>query len=170
MTRDQQKRLNAMCGDLEKQVLLSEEDGYIHYMTPRHANSRVMRLDKDSWRWLFCGTYKGWKTVPAIEGAGFVMLGASSRDLTVEEAGDVMTMIEAFGAERGVQFTDPEESALMNAYELESGRGGRSLKEPTAEERLRWQQIRDMRAQPKPEAPRPADQAGGAGWTLAGNR
>lgn len=118
MTRDQQKRLNAMCGDLERQVLLHPHGRYVNWREAVCDGAR--RLDKDSWRWIFCGTYKGWKTVPAIEGAGFVMLGASSRDLTVEEAGDVMTMIEAFGAERGVQWTDPKEAAMRAQYEAEA--------------------------------------------------
>ena len=119
MTREQQKRLNAMCGDLERQIRLTEDGVYIHGAS-RVGEPNRRAIDKDSWRWIFVGTYKGWKTVPAIEGAGFVMLGASSRNLTVEEAGDVMTMIEAFGAERGVQFSDPQESALRAQYEKEA--------------------------------------------------
>ena len=115
MTREQQKRLNAMCGDLEQQIRLSPSGNYVNH----HDCQDGIRVDKDSWRWIFCGTYKGWKSVPAIEGAGFVMLGASSRTLTVEEAGDVMTMIEAFGVERGVQFSDPREAAMREQYEQE---------------------------------------------------
>ena len=117
MTRDQQKRMNAMCGDLERQIRLTPSGNYINAQDARMEGCR--QLDKDSWRWIFCGTYKGWKTVPAIEGNGFVMLGASSRDLTVEECGDVMTMIEAFGVERGVTFSDPSEAAAVAAYEAQ---------------------------------------------------
>ena len=78
MTRDQQKRLNAMCGDLAEQVALTDGGEYINAYEPCALGKR--RLDKDSWRWIFCGTYKGWKTVPAIEGSGFVMLGAILRE------------------------------------------------------------------------------------------
>ena len=121
MTRDQQKRLNAMCGDLAAQLRLTSTGHYVHHSEkPCYEEMEARRqLDKDSWRWIFCGTYKGWKTVPAIEGSGFVMLGASSRDLTVEECGDVMTMIEAFGAERGVAWSDPSEAAAVAAYEAQ---------------------------------------------------
>lgn len=105
MTREQQKRLNAMCGDLAEQIRLAGDGQYIH----REQGPGVQQLDKDSWRWIFCGTYKGWKSVPAIEGAGFVMLGASSRTMTVAEASDVMEMIAAFGNERGVVWSDPSE-------------------------------------------------------------
>ena len=120
MTREQQKRLNAMCGDLEKQVRLTPDGDYVNWCMTAAERAGTHRIDKDSWRWIFCGTYKGWKTVPAIEGAGFVMLGVSSRNLTVEEAGDVMMMIEAFGAERGVIWSDPEEAAMRAAYEKET--------------------------------------------------
>lgn len=119
MTREQQKRLNAMCGDLERQIALTPEGRYVNRSVFPWTTG-ASRVDKDSWRWIFCGTYKGWKTVPAIEGAGFVMLGASSRNLTVEEAGDVMTMIQAFGDERGVLWTDPEETAMRAAQEMEA--------------------------------------------------
>ena len=106
-----------MCGDLERQIRLTTDGRYVNGSDPYLETCTC--VDKDSWRWIFVGTYKGWKTVPAIEGAGFVMLGASSRTLTVEECGDVMTMIEAFGAERGVAWSDPEESALLAAHERE---------------------------------------------------
>lgn len=98
-----------MCGDLERQIRLSPDGRYVLAVDVGHdvpSVARAMRIDKDSWRWIFCGTYKGWKTVPAVEGAGFVMLGASSKNLTVEEASDVMEMIGAFGDERGVQWSE----------------------------------------------------------------
>jgi hypothetical protein len=38
--------------------------------------------------------------------------GASSKDLTVPEAGDVMEMISAFGAFRNVVWTDPEKKSM----------------------------------------------------------
>lgn len=109
MTREQQKKLNAMCGDLEQQIRLFGNGVYGHV----EQGPGVQSLDRDSWRWMFVGTYKGWKSVPAIEGAGFIMLGASSRTLTEAEAGDVITMLYAFGNERGVRWTDPEDQSLM---------------------------------------------------------
>ena len=119
MTRDQQKRLNAMCGDLEKQVRLNLEGRYIH-RTKLKGGDLGRVLDKDSWRWMFCGTYKGNKFVPAIEGYGFILLGGSSRDLSVEDASNVIEMLFAFGGERDVEWTDPDEQSALNAYELES--------------------------------------------------
>ena len=121
MTRDQQKRLNAMCGDLERQVRLSPSGRYVHRRALLVGGEPVgIVLDKDSWRWMFCGTYKGSKFVPALEGHGFILLGGSSRDLNVEDASNVIEMISAFGNERDVEWTDPEEIAAREAYEQQT--------------------------------------------------
>ena len=117
MTRDQQKRLNAMCGDLERQVRLDGHGNYIN--TNSVMEPGEIRIGKDSWRWMFVGTFKGWKTLPALEGNGFIMLGASSRDLSVGECMDVMLMMQAFGDARGVHWSDPAEAAAVAAYEAQ---------------------------------------------------
>ena len=108
MTREQQKRLNALLGDLERDIRLTTEGAYVN----RAGCPDGFQVDKDSFRWMFVGTYRGNKFVPALEGHGFILLGGSSRDLTVSEASEVMTMIEAFGAKRNVAWTDPEWQAM----------------------------------------------------------
>lgn len=104
MTRDQQKRLNALCGDLSAQIRLSPTG---HYVNKAQCPEGIA-LHKDDWRHMFCGSYLGWRSVPALEGFGFIMLGRSSLLLDIDAASEVMTMIEAFGADREVQWTDPE--------------------------------------------------------------
>lgn len=47
------------------------------------------------------------KVVPGIDG-GFVVLGSSTRRMTVAEMGELMELMEAFGTQQGVQFTAPE--------------------------------------------------------------
>lgn len=89
-TLDQNDKLNAMCGDVAAQV---EWHG--------------QWLTKDDWRHMFVASYrKGQRAVPGIDG-GFVVLGASSRKLKVKECADVIEIIYAFGAERGVVWSDP---------------------------------------------------------------
>lgn len=89
-TLDQNAKLNAMCGDVAAQV---EWHG--------------QWLSRDDWRHMFVASYrKGQRAVPGIDG-GFVVLGASSRDLRVSECADVIEIIYAFGAERGVEWTEP---------------------------------------------------------------
>lgn len=91
-TSEQNRKLNAMCGDLAEQVLW-------------HGQA----VGKDDWRHMFVAAYrKEQRIVPGING-GFVVLGASSRKLTVSECSEVIEMIHAFGAERGVVWSDPSE-------------------------------------------------------------
>jgi len=89
-TLEQNARLNAMCQDVSRAVVWHGQ-----------------RLSKDDWRHMFVASYrKGQRAVPGIDG-GFVVLGASSRDLSVSECSDVMEIIAAFGAERAVKWSEP---------------------------------------------------------------
>lgn len=64
-----------------------------------------LRLTADDWKLLFLDALKTeMRLVPNINGNGFVNLGRSSSDLSKEEMGDLMTIIEAFGANHGVVF------------------------------------------------------------------
>lgn len=93
-TLDQNAKLNAMCGDVAAQV---EWHG--------------QWLSKDDWRHMFVASYrKGQRAVPGIDG-GFVVLGASSKGLRVAECADVIELVHAFGAERGVEWSEPMERA-----------------------------------------------------------
>lgn len=88
-TLEQNARLNAMCQDVARQVIWHGQ-----------------RLSKDDWRHVFVASYrKGQRAVPGIDG-GFVVLGASSRDLSIAECSDVMEIIAAFGAEHKVKWSD----------------------------------------------------------------
>lgn len=92
MTDKQQRMLNAVCGDLSKQIVW-------------HGN----RLSKDDWRHMLSGTMLGWRMMPAIDrgqgAAGFIMLGGSSLDLSRTMAKDAITC--------GLQVGDhPEDQGL----------------------------------------------------------
>jgi hypothetical protein len=45
--------------------------------------------------------------VPGIDG-GFVVLGQSTKKMSKAELGELMELIEAFGAQRGVRFATAE--------------------------------------------------------------
>ena len=64
------------------------------------------RLSKEDWKHIFSASLKKQDAVPGIDG-GFVVLGQSTSKMTVGEMGDLMTLMEAFGAEHGVQFSAP---------------------------------------------------------------
>jgi len=89
-TLEQNDALNAMCGDIAKQVIWHGQ-----------------KLSRDDWRHILVASYrKGQRAVPGIDG-GFVVLGASSRELSVAECSDVIELGRAFGAEHQVKWSDP---------------------------------------------------------------
>jgi hypothetical protein len=71
-----------------------------------------IKLKSDDWKLVFLDALKREvRLVPNIDGTGFVNLGRSSSDLTKEEMGDLMTLIEEFGARHGVVFQNEREQA-----------------------------------------------------------
>lgn len=62
-------------------------------------------LTAENWKDMCTAALKQQKVVPGIDG-GFVVLGTSTRRMTVVEMGELMEFITAFGAERGVVFGD----------------------------------------------------------------
>lgn len=84
MTPEQQRLLNAICGDLA-----------------RHIKWHGQRLNKDDFRHIISGTIKGWRLLPGIDrgqGApGFIYLGGSSKDLTKAQASEAITMAVQIG-------------------------------------------------------------------------
>lgn len=63
------------------------------------------KLIDTEWKDVFTAALKRQKVVPGLDG-GFVVLGTSTRKMTKQEMGELMTLMEAFGAERGVTFAD----------------------------------------------------------------
>lgn len=105
MTRTlaQNDKLQVLCGLIAAQVRLDSGAG--KYVNAAECPNGL-RLDKDSWRHIFVAAYrKTQNIVPGIDG-GYVVLGGSSRDLRVGECADVIEIIYAFGAERGVEWCD----------------------------------------------------------------
>lgn len=87
----QNARLWAMLTDISQQV-----DWYGRKLTP------------ENWKHIFSAALKKQDVVPGLDG-GFVVLGLSTSKMTVGEMADLQTLMEAFGAERGVRFTAPED-------------------------------------------------------------
>lgn len=87
----QNARLWAMLTDVSEQVVW-----YGRKLTP------------DDWKDVFSASLRKARVVPTIDGDGFVPLGMRTSSLTKAEFGDLMTLIEAFGAGQGVTFREPE--------------------------------------------------------------
>jgi len=68
------------------------------------------KLSPEEWKDLLTASQKRQRAVPGIDG-GFVVLGARTSHMTVAEMCELQTLIEAFGADKGVIFSDPERAA-----------------------------------------------------------
>jgi hypothetical protein len=80
-------------------------------VSEQHRHNGIA-LSPADWRLVFLDAFwraKGeeLRLVPNLDGTGFVPLsGRSTSDLTVPEMAELLALIEAFGAERGVVFHD----------------------------------------------------------------
>lgn len=85
---DQNDKMWAMLTDISNQV---EWHGH--------------KLSPDDYKCLFTAGLRKAFVVPDLEGTGFVMLGLRTSDMSVAEMSDLIELMLAFGAERGVQWT-----------------------------------------------------------------
>lgn len=60
------------------------------------------KLDAESWKHIFSSSLKRQDVVPNLDGTGFVVLGQSTSNLSKREFSDLLELIHAFAAERGV--------------------------------------------------------------------
>ena len=66
------------------------------------------KLSNEDWKTVFTASLRNTRVVPTIDGDGFVPLGMSTSKMSVAEMAALMGLIEAFGAQRGVVFSLPE--------------------------------------------------------------
>lgn len=88
---EQNARLWAMLGDVSRQV-----DWYGRKLSP------------EDWKHVFTSSLRKLTVVPNLDGSGFVALGMSTSRMSKRELSDLMELISAFGAERGVEWSDEE--------------------------------------------------------------
>ena len=91
-TQDQNALMWAMLSDISAQV-----DWY------------GTRLTKDEWKDVFSAALKRHKVVPGLDG-GFVVCGQSTSKMTKRQMSDLVELMNAFCAERGVKLTAPEDA------------------------------------------------------------
>lgn len=65
-----------------------------------------IKMTKEKYKDLFTGSLSGCDFVPAVGGHGMIGIGGSSSKLSTAEMADLITLIEMFGAERNVKFSD----------------------------------------------------------------
>jgi hypothetical protein len=69
------------------------------------------RLTPEDWKHVFSASLRKLAVVPNLDGSGFVALGLSTSRLTKREFSDLIEIATAFGAERGVVWTEQDERA-----------------------------------------------------------
>lgn len=88
-TLEQNAKLWAMLTDVSEQV-----------------NWHGQKLTPEDWKHVFSAALNQQRVVPNIDSTGFVVLGQSTSKMTVHQMADMIELINAFGAERGVRFKD----------------------------------------------------------------
>lgn len=63
-------------------------------------------LSREDWKHVLTASLKTLDVVPNIHGTGFVVLGQSTSAMNKREFCDLITLIHAFGNERGVRWSD----------------------------------------------------------------
>jgi hypothetical protein len=66
------------------------------------------KLNAEDWKTIMSAALRKCRVVPGIDGASFVPLGLRTSDMSKGELSQLMELIAAFGAERGVRFGDEE--------------------------------------------------------------
>ncbi|EPY4328973.1 recombination protein NinB [Klebsiella variicola] len=92
---DQNRRLWATLRDISEQV-----------------NWHGRKLDSESWKCIFTAALKKQDVVPNLANDGFVVLGQSTSKMRVSEFSDLLELINSFGAERGVKWSEESKQAM----------------------------------------------------------
>lgn len=88
---EQNAKMWAMLGDVSKQV-----------------DWHGKKLAPEDWKHVFSAAITKQAVVPNLDGTGFVVLGQSTSAMTKGELSELIELISAFGAERGVEWSEPE--------------------------------------------------------------
>lgn len=94
-TSEQNRRMWAMLGDLSRQV---------HWP----VDGQMQLLCPEDWKHVVSAGLKRHQRVAAGIDGGFVILGQHTSKFSTKEMADLITLMLAFGAERGVVWSDPQ--------------------------------------------------------------
>jgi hypothetical protein len=70
-----------------------------------------LKLSPEDWKDVFSASLRKARVVPGIDAGSFVPLGMRTSDMSKQEMTDLLELIGAFGAEKGVVFRDLEGAA-----------------------------------------------------------
>lgn len=103
-TLEQNAKLWAMLGDIARQV-------------PWAVNGVMQHLDAEDWKNIMTATVRQEVRMAAGVNGGVVMLGQSTRKMTVQELSDLIEFMHAFGAERGVVWSEQASKEIPEEWE-----------------------------------------------------
>lgn len=86
------------------------------------------KLTASDWKDMFTASLRRARIVPNIDGDGFVQLGLHTSEMSKDEMGNLLDLIDAFAAERGITFHDSPERPDDPQVE---GQADRPTEEPT---------------------------------------
>lgn len=69
------------------------------------------KLTPGDWKDMFTAALRESRVVPGIDPGTFVVLGLHTSDMSKDEMGALLDLIDAFAAERGVELSDHKEEA-----------------------------------------------------------
>jgi hypothetical protein len=75
-----------------------------------------IKRTENFWKDLFTAALTTQEIVPGLEG-GFVAVGKHTSEFDVTEMSDMLTLLEAWGVQNGVEFTDKKKNSLGTATE-----------------------------------------------------
>jgi len=77
----------------------------------RQVDWHGQKLTPTDWKDVFTAALRESRVVPGIDPGTFVVLGLHTSDMTKEEMAELLDLIDAFAAERGVELSDHREAA-----------------------------------------------------------
>ena len=95
----QNAKMWAALGDVSKQV-------------DWPVNGVMQKLSSDDWKAIMTAAAKQEVRIAQGLNGGMVVLGISTRRMTIAEMGDVIECVHAFGAEHGVRWSDTSEGVI----------------------------------------------------------
>ena len=81
------------------------------------VNGVMTKLDAEDWKSLITAAAKNEIRMAQGIGGGVVMLGVSTRKMTVEEMSNVIEQLYAFGAERGVVWSERSKQEMTESWD-----------------------------------------------------
>ena len=69
-------------------------------------------LSRYEWKDMLTGSLKALKSVPNMEGNGFVVCGQSTRDMPSKDIWDIIEAAYALGTSKGIRFIEPKEDLM----------------------------------------------------------